>query len=106
MTIFHQVIILFLVSIVSAFPVTIGFRKLYRVARKTAVVVWVFVAPISAYAVLVGGLLGFPGIFIYVQVAGLPVWLLLGIVTLARRIRNRPKKNEKHESKNYESYIT
>ena len=87
----QEIIFLFLMTMPSAVPVTIALQLVYRRARKTAFVVSAFTVPLAAFAGLIGGLLGPIGIFLYIQVAGLPAWITLGILALIHKYRNRAK---------------
>lgn len=86
-----EITFLFLMTTPSAVPVTIALQLIYRRARKTAFVVGAFTVPLAGIAGLIGGLLGPIGIFLYIQVAGLPAWITLGILALIRKFRNRAK---------------
>ena len=82
---------LFLIALPSAVPVTIALRLIYRRTKITAFAVGAITVPLATFAGLVGGLLGPLGIFLYVQVAGLPAWIALGTLVLIGNIRNRKK---------------
>ncbi len=84
-------IYLFLIALPSAVPVTIALRLIYRRTKITAFAVGAVTVPLATFAGLVGGLLGPLGIFLYVQVAGLPAWIALGTLVLIGNIRNRKK---------------
>ena len=84
-------IYLLLITLPSAVPVTIAMLLIYRRTRITALIVGAITVPIATFAGLVGGLLGPLGVFLYVQAAGLPAWITLGILALIRIVRNRSK---------------
>ena len=52
--------------------------------RKLTIILCVPLVPLSVAAVLVGGLLGPPGILIYAAICSLPAWFALGVVFILR----------------------
>ncbi len=83
-----QIAVLFLFAWPSGIPLTLALRKLHRRARNTSFFLAIIFVPLSAYAVIIGGLFGPIGIFAYAAVASVPTWLILGIVTAFQRHRS------------------
>ena len=64
-------------------PLTFALRLLHRRSRAVAIVCGVALVPISAYAVMLGGLFGPPGILLYAALASLPAWIALAVLRFA-----------------------
>ena len=62
---------------------TFALRLLHRRSRAVAIVCGVALVPISAYAVMLGGLFGPPGILLYAALASLPAWIALAVLRFA-----------------------
>ena len=83
-----QIAMLFLFAWPSGIPLTLAIQKLHRRARNTSFFLAIIFVPLSAYAVIIGGLFGPIGMFAYAAVASVPTWMILGIVTAFQRHRS------------------
>ena len=83
-----QIAMLFLFAWPSGIPLTLAIQKLHRRARNTSFFLAIIFVPLSAYAVIIGGLFGPIGMFAYAAVASVPTWMILGIVTTFQRHRS------------------
>ena len=81
----QQLLVLFALAWPSAIPLTLALRLLHRRARILAYACAVIFGLLSCFAVIVGGLLGYPGVVIYTVAVSLPVWAILGVFALANK---------------------
>ncbi len=87
-TIYPDLMILLLVAVPTAIPVTYVLQRLFRVSRWGAIIVGIFVIPAAIYAALIGGLFGPSGEFFYVQlISFLPALIAWGFIANTRRNR-------------------
>lgn len=81
----QQFLVLFALAWPSAIPLTLALRLLHRRSRILTYACAVIFGPLSCLAVIIGGLLGYPGVVIYTVAVSLPVWALLGVFALTAK---------------------
>ncbi len=79
----EQLLVLFALAWPSAIPLTLALRLLHRRSKLLAYACAVFFGLVSYFAVLLGGLMGYPGVVGYTVAVSLPVWALLGVLAVA-----------------------
>ena len=84
-----QIAMLFVFAWPAAISLTLAVLLLYPTSHTASWLCGALLGPLTVLAVIVGGLFGPPGVFIYAAVVSLPAWVVLLVFRLRQR-RHQP----------------